>query len=481
MYILDSVLSEAAEHSDPRRVSTRLLLLVIVSAVFVSVLNNTMVNVSLPAIQAGFGASEGALGWVITGYMLAFAVGIPIYGRLSDFYSARKIFCMGLLLLAAGSLLCAVAPNLVSLVAGRIVQGAGSAAMPALSSATVVRVLPPGERGSALGLIVSSVGVGAAVGPVVGGVVTQFLGWPFLFYGTLGLSAVLIAGIWNLLPDVAGAAGGRRGFDLVGGLLLASAAGLALFGVTEGQAGGFASPASWGSFAAAAVAALLFVWRIRSAPEPFVSPRLFRAPAYVAASVVGFFTMLANLSCVVLVPLLLAQVNGLSPGAVGLAMVPAAVVVAGLSPYAGRISDRLGFRPPIVFGLLALLISVLAISTFGAGAPAWVVALLLCGVGVGFASVNSPSINAAAAALPPPEVGVGLGIFQMLFFLGGGFGPAILGAFLAFRREAGADALNPLYVLDAVPYSDAFLAMSPALILALAATLWLRRPKDALR
>src|SRR5215210_8586043 len=181
--------------------STRLLLAVLISTVFVAVLNTSMVNVTVPSIQEEFGASEGQVGWVITGYLLVYAVGIPLYGRVSDLFSLRWTFCLGLLVFAAGSLFCALAPNLLLLVFGRIVQAAGGAAIPALASASVAKVLPPGDRGTALGLIFSSVGIGAAVGPVLGGVIESFASWHALFYGTLLLTLVLIPVALRELPE----------------------------------------------------------------------------------------------------------------------------------------------------------------------------------------------------------------------------------------------------------------------------------------
>src|SRR5215218_8186250 len=154
--------------SDRQKASTRLLLAVLTSAVFVSVLNSSMVNVAIPLIREEFGASEAQVGWVITGFLLLYAIGIPLYGRAADIFSLRRAFALGLVVFALGSLICIVAPSLPLLVFGRIVQATGGAAIPALASASVVKVLPPGDRGTALGLIVSSVGVGAAVGPVVG-------------------------------------------------------------------------------------------------------------------------------------------------------------------------------------------------------------------------------------------------------------------------------------------------------------------------
>lgn len=236
----------------------RLLLIVTVSAVFVVVMNGSMVNVALPTIGEQFRVSEGQAGWVISGYLLVFAVGIPLYGRLADVYSLRKAFSFGLVGFAAGSLVCALAPNLPVLVAGRVLQAAGGAAIPALSSTSVAKLLPPGQRGGALGLIVSSVGVGGAVGPVVGGVVVQLAGWHALFYGTLFLSLILLPASLRVLPDNYPGTNDTS-FDLPGGVLLALAAGLLLFGVTEGQVEGFSSLLSWGSFVAAVLAAASFL------------------------------------------------------------------------------------------------------------------------------------------------------------------------------------------------------------------------------
>src|SRR5919199_1339457 len=260
--------------------STRLLLAILISAVFVSVLNQSMVNVAVPNIQDQFRASEGQVGWVITGYLLVYAVGIPLYGRVSDIFSLRWTFVLGLLTFAVGSLFCALAPSLLLLVLGRIVQAAGGAAIPALASASVAKVLPPGDRGTALGWVFSSVGVGAAVGPVLGGVVESLFSWHVLFYGTLTLSLVLAPIALRVLPDTEPAA--ERSFDLIGGVLLGLTAGLFLFGITQGEVAGFGSITSWGSFLGAPLAAAGFSRGGKAPPPPFVSPSLFEKPRFFA-------------------------------------------------------------------------------------------------------------------------------------------------------------------------------------------------------
>lgn len=468
-------MSEGKTPGETAPASERLFLAVVAAAVFVSVMAGTMVNVVVPAVGEDFGATEAQVGWIVTAHLLVFAVGVPLYGRISDFFSLRRLFTAGLLVFAAGSLLCAVAPNLPLLVFGRVVQAVGDAAIPALAGVAVAKVLPPGRRGAALGLIVSSVGVGAAVGPIVGGVVEQFLGWQFLFYGVLAMALALIPFSLRVLPDVSE---GVRSFDLLGGVLLGLASALFLFGVTQGQGEGFGSPSSWGSFLGAVVAAFLFVRRIGSIPDPFVSPKLFRNRVYAAAVLVGFFSMLANIAATVLVPLLVIEVNGLSPAGAGLVLTPGAIAVAVLSPRAGRLSDRVGARVPVLAGLAVMGLSLFFVSAFGAGASPALATLGMLGVGAGFALSNPATTNAAVGALPGEEVGVGLGIYQGLFFLGGATGPALIGAFLAARREGGAGALNPLYALDVAHFSDAFLALSAFVALAGVAALGLRSRKD---
>ena len=446
-------------------------------AVFVSVLNNTMINVAIPLIRQDLNIPGGQTGWIVTGYSLVFATGIPIYGRISDFYSLRRTFSLALIVFATGSLVCALAPSFAVLIAGRALQAAGSAAIPALAFGSVAKLFPSGSRGPAFGVLSSSVGVGAAAGPILGGLGVSLGGWQVLFLGTLVLIVLLyIAALYELPHTDAKTpeAGAVRSLDLPGGALLAATAGLALFGVTEIQQLGIASPLSWGPVLLAVFTAIAFSARIRSASEPFASPELFRNRTFLAASLVALLAQFAYIGGgLFLTPLLLVGQSGLSALSAGLVLAPSAIAVAVLSPLAGRLSDRVGPRTVLLFSLTVLLFGTLFISSYAVGAPAYVLSLGLLVMGIACAGVTSPTANAASSTLSEETAGVSLGIYQLFFFLGTGAGTAILGAFLAARRTAGAEAIDPLYSLtsSAAPFSDAFLLASLAVLLALTAAL----------
>ncbi|GAA1947869.1 MFS transporter [Amycolatopsis minnesotensis] len=435
------------------------LLAVLMPAVLVTVIASDMVNLMLPTVGAEFGASEAELAWIVTGFLLVFSIGIPFYGRVSDRVSLRRLFAFALLTFAAGSLVCALAPDLLVLVAGRIVMGVGAAALPVLSIIAITRLLPESKRATGIGVVSAATGIGAAAGPALGGGIGQFLGWRALFWLMLVVAVVLLPVAWRVLPGESPE--GAHRFDLLGGILLGLGAGLVLFGVTQAQVAGFAAPSSWGSLVVAVAAIALFGWRTARVARPFVPPALFANRVYRAAVVVALLAMIVNLGGLVLVPLLVVDVNGLEPGAGALVMIPAGVAVAALSPLIGRITDRIGTRPLVLAGLAVMGLFALFLSSFTGSTSVLPAGAGMLGLSIGFIVVITPIISAAANALPPDQVGVGLGILQGAQFLGAGTGPALFGVLVTARLHSGSGAINPVHTgHEGAAYSDAFLAMA---------------------
>lgn len=463
----------AASTRTGRTGSAPTLLAVLMPAMLATVIASDMVNLMLPSIGEEFGASEAELAWVVTGFLLMFSVGIPFYGRISDRVSLRRLFCFALVTYAAGSLISALAPGLLVLVLGRIVMGVGAAGLPVLSIIAVTRLMPEDKRGMGIGVVSAATGIGTAAGPAIGGGLGQFVGWPALFWMMLVVALALVPAAWRVLPGERPAGAGR--FDLPGGILLGLGAGLILFGITQAQAAGVATPSSWGSLAVAVAAFVLLGWRTVRLADPFVPPALFGSPIYRAAVVVAFLAMVVNLGGMVFVPLLVVDVNGLEPGAGALVMIPAGVAVAALSPLIGRLADRIATRLLVLPGLVAVGLFSLFLSTFAGGSSVIPAGLGILGLSVGFFFVLTPIISAAASALPPGQAGVGLGILQGAQFLGAGTGPALLGVLVTARQQTGADAFNPLHTgQDGAAYSDVFLAMAVIAVLAVIAAFRMR-------
>ncbi|MGW3341732.1 MFS transporter [Nonomuraea rubra] len=449
------------------------LLAVLLPAMLATVIASDMVNLVLPAIGTEFGASEAELAWVVTGFLLMFSVGIPFYGRVSDRVSLRRLFGFALLTYAAGSLLCALAPDLLVLVAGRIVMGVGAAAIPVLSIIAVTRLMPDNRRGTGIGVLSAATGVGTAAGPAIGGGIGQFLGWPALFWLMFAVALALLPAALRVLPGEPPA--GEARFDLPGGVLLGLGAGLALFGITQAQVAGLAAPSCWGSLVVAVVAVALFGWRTVRVAHPFVPPALFANRVYRSAVAVAFLAMVVNLGGLVFVPLLVVDVNGLTPGAGALVMIPAGIAVAVVSPLIGRLADRIGTRPLVLAGLAVVGVFALFLSTFTGGGSVVPAGVGIFGLSVGFIFVLTPLISAAAGALPGGQVGAGIGILQGAQFLGAGTGPALFGVLVTARQQSGGDAVNPLYAGHAgAAYSDVFLAMAVVTVLALAVAFRMR-------
>ncbi len=431
-----------------------------------SVLSGTMVNVALPLIGEDLAVEPARLGWLVTGYLLVFGVSIPFYGRLADLHGARKLFVLGLCVFSAGSVLAALAPSYVVLLLARIVQAAGSAALPGLGIALVSQAYPPERRGSAMGFVSAAAGSGAAVGPTLGGFVAGLFGWHVLF--VLSAFAGLLAPVaLRSLPRSEANRG--EGIDLPGGVLLGLTVGGALLAATEASRGNLLAPVVLMSGGVAVVAAVLLLLWHRRARFPFVPRDLLRSPAYLALVLLSFGSMAMNLPVLISLPLLLAAYNQLEPVQVGLALLPEALVFTFLGPISGRVVDRFGPRRPVRAGLLAMLLAGFLLSSFGAGAPVWVVSALAAVMSGGFAFVNSPLATSVSLVAPSGRLASALSMNSMFFFIGGALGTAVVGATLTARARA-EQALNPLHTGGAAPFSDVYLFLLLPLLLALTLT-----------
>lgn len=443
----------------PRVPAPRQLLAVLVASIMLMLLASMMVNAIVPVIARDVGASVPQAVWMISGNLLALAVGVALGGSATDVFGVRRSYLLGMAAFAIGAAVCTIAPNFLTFIVGRVLQGAGEGVLPAVASASVTRLLPPGRRGPALGLVFAGAGIGATSGPVVGGLAAELGGWRTPFGGTLLVALLLILVGHRVLPDLRSLE--RRHFDLLGGILLTATIGLALLAVTTGQSMGFAAVPVLFSCAGAIFCGLLLAWRVRTVEEPLFQPRLFVNAGFVAASAIGFGAQLVNVTSNVLIPLLVSRVGGLSSGEIALVLTPGPLMAVVVSPLAGRLGDRFGPKPLIVTGLTIMLAAMLWLSATAAGDKPMLLAIGVLLLGVGFGAVNAPLTDIAARALDHRELGTGIGIYQACYFIGGAVGPALVGPFLDWRAAGLTPVINPLHIGTVVPaYSDAFLLVA---------------------
>ncbi|WP_164856347.1 MFS transporter [Lujinxingia sediminis] len=450
-------------YADARTASVVLALLS--SVVFFAVVNGNMVNVALPFIGRDFGVSEGVYGWVVTGFSLTFGIFSAIHGRLADLVGLRRLYCAGILALGATSLMLAASPSIEVMIVLRFLQGAGSAALPALGTMIIARVFAPHRRGAAMGLVLGAVGLAASVGPFLGGILVELGGWR-LVYGATGLVTLAAPVAFRLLPESLDARFGDT-FDTLGALLLGLGVSAWLYAFTIIEQRGF-GPFFFGLLGLGLVLLLVFWRRIHRIDEPFAQPEVFRDRRYLTNSAVAFLTNASRFGTIVLVPIFLIEVNQVAPLVVGLVLLPGALLIAVISPWTGRYADRVGARQPIVIGMV-LIIAGNLITAYYAGGSEVGVGLGMGLYGLGFALFQSPVVSATSQILPPSLTGSGMGIFMMIFFLGGAFGVALSVTAVELQAE-GATSWLGLDLGAGATYSNAILTLTVLSVLALILT-----------
>ena len=440
------------------------VLLTVCVALFFGVLNASAVGVVLPEIAADLSVDTGQLGWLMTGFLLIYGIAIPLYGRLADRYGARPLFLLGVAVFSAGSLLSALAPNFSLLLAARIVQAIGGAAVPGLGMTLASRAYGPESRGAVLGVIAATIGLAGAIGPLVGGALSQAFGWPSIFVLIAGASVTIPVGMM-ILPRDEDRTGGS--LDLVGGAALGLLVGGVVLIPSEGARSGWSSPLVLTGAAMVFIGLIGLSARQMTARSPFIPREFLRSSRYLGLVWMSFSVMAANVAVLIGLPILLVSSHRLSSLEVGLTMLPGAISTSVFGVLAGRLTDRNGARLPTWMGAPLMLLAVLGLSTY-AGSSVWLIAAFAGMLGAGFGLVNTPLAATVSRIVRNQVLASALSINSMLFFLGGSLGAATVMAVVASRGEADGSLLNPLHTGAGAGFSDAFLLLAIPVLLVMA-------------
>ncbi len=403
-------------------------------ALFMIMLDNTVVNVALPSIQRDLDASISSLEWTINGYTLSFAVLLATGGRLGDIFGRRRMFIGGVVLFTLASATAGFAPDTLSLVISRIVQGVGAAFMMPGTLSIITDAFPASERGKAIGTWAGVSALALAIGPLLGGFLTEHVGWQAIFFINLpvGFGAVLAAlfAVRESRDETVG-----REVDYAGVVLLTAGLTALVLALVEGNSWGWASPAILSLVVGSVILLTGFVAVERRVGAPMVEFGLFANRTFIGAVSVAFVVTFAMLGMFFFLALYMQNILGYSPLEAGVRFLPTTLMVMTVAPIAGRLSDRIGPRWPIVVGLSLTTASLFMFTQIGAGTtysdllPAFVL------MGIGVALTMSPMSTAAMNAVSTSKAGIASGILSMFRMVGGTFGVAAIGAI--FQSEAG--------------------------------------------
>ncbi|MEU4219964.1 MFS transporter [Actinoplanes sp. NPDC026623] len=427
----------------------RLVLAICCTSIFLVGLDTTAVNVALPSIGRELGLGVPELEWTVDAYTLVLAGLLITSGALADRFGRRRVFRIGLVLFALGSVGCAVAPGLDALVAARVVQGVGGSMLSPVALAIVVSVITdPRQRAQAIGIWAAVFGLSMAAGPVLGGALIAGLGWRAVFWANLPIIAIVLALTAAYVPESRSPR--PRRLDLPGQVLLSLLVAAVVAVLIEGPRAGWWSGWSQIAYAVIAAAALAFARVETRRAEPLMDLSLFRRPPFAAA--VGGATMifLALNTTLLLGTIYLQQVRGLSPVAAGAVTLPMALAATVCAPLSGYLVGRLGPRLPLRLAGASTVAGGALLVGLDDRTPLLVllVAYLFVGAGVGFA--NAPITNTAVSGLPPARSGVAGGIASTARQVGAALGIALAGGLVAEPGAGGlAAATRPGWILVA--------------------------------
>ena len=399
-------------------------------ASFIVILDVMVVATALTTLRQRLGASLADLEWTVNAYTLSFAVLLMTAAALGDRLGRRRVFAAGLAVFALSSAACALAPDAAALIAARAVQGAGAATIMPTALALLNGAFPPARRGWAIGIYGGVTALAAVAGPVLGGAITQGLGWQWIFWLNVPIALVAIPLVLTRIAETARPRGGA--VDLPGLLLVTVAALGLVWGLVRGNTAGWGSTEVLGTLAGGAVAAVGFAAWERRAAHPMIPARLFRSPAFSSGNV-AIFAVNASLSGVIfLMPQFQQVVDGQDPLGAGLRLLPWGIAPFLIGPRAGALADRIGERTLVVTGSLLQAAGVGWIAVV-AGPSSGYLALVvpMTMVGAGFALAIPAVTRSVTSSVPPADIGTASGAFNTMRQLGGAFGVAILGAAFA--------------------------------------------------
>jgi EmrB/QacA subfamily drug resistance transporter len=411
-------------------------------ALFMVMLDNTVVNVSLPSIQRDLHASLSSLEWTVNAYTLTFAVLLVTGGRLGDIFGRRKMFMFGVIVFGLCSAAIGFAPNDTTLVAFRALQGVGAAFMMPATLSIITQAFPPEQRGMAIGTWAGVSALALAIGPVLGGFLTESVSWRAIFFINPPIAAVALAVALFAAQDSRDETVDKT-VDFLGIAAITIGLTALVLALVEGNSWHWGSPRILSLFACAAIALAAFPVIERRVRAPMINFDFFRSRSFVGANVVAFIVSFAMLAQFFFLALYMQNILHFSPLQAGIRFLPATILIIIMGPIAGRLTDRIGPRPLMTLGLVVVAAAIFIQSriTVHTGYLLLLPGFVLMGIGMGL--VMSPMSTAAMNSVDRTKAGAASGVLSMGRMVGGTFGVAVLGALITTVGRSKIDASLP--------------------------------------
>ena len=378
------------------RAGYNLLILSISLAAFMSALDGTIVNIALPTISAGFNLSSSTVSWVATIYLLVMAGCVLIFGKLSDGIGFKKVFLSGFVIFTIGSFSCGLLPDLLSsfpvLVGSRAFQAVGGAMITAIAPAMVTAYIPMKQKGKAMGIIMTVAALGTAIGPTIGGVLTQYLSWHWIFFINVpvGIIAILLGA--KVIPATAPLKK-PSGFDTAGALVIFTGLAALLFAVSEGTVLGWTSPAILGTLALAILTLAYFVWHELRVSDPLLELRLFRNKNFLMTNLIMSLVFFSFAGISYLLPFYLQYVKGYGVSDAGLILTSLSIAMMAAGILSGALYNRVGGRKLCIASGILLVIGYFMMTLLRVDTPTGFVVLCLLVLGFSLGLMITPASN----------------------------------------------------------------------------------------
>ena len=394
-------------------ISKRATLIIVVMTSFLTPFMHASVNIALPSIGKEFALDAVVLGWVATSFSLAVAMFLVPFGRIADISGRKRIFIYGIVIYTASSLLSAISTSAAMLISSRVLQGIGGAMTFGTSVAIITSVFPPGERGKALGIYVASVYIGLSVGPPFGGFLTHYFGWRYIFLATVPVGLAVIATVlWKLKGEWVEAKGEK--FDVPGSIIYSLALAAIMYGFSL-------VPAISGAWLIiiGVLGILAFIWWEMRVKSPVLNMDVFKKnTTFLFSNLAALINYCATSAVGFLLSLYLQYIKGFDPQHAGLILISQPIVMAILSPVAGRLSDRIEPRIVASVGMALTTVGLVLLSFLNRNTGLGFILATLVIMGLGFALFSSPNTNAIMGAVDKKFLGVASGTVGTMRVIG---------------------------------------------------------------